>query len=35
MRNLLEIPVIELMKLWGEFVEAYHHKHPYAGNVVL
>jgi len=29
---LIEVPLIELLKLWGELVEAYHGKHGFGGD---
>lgn len=29
---LLEVPAVELMKLWGELVECYHGVHSYGGD---
>jgi hypothetical protein len=30
---LIEIPIIELLRLWGELVEAYHSVNGFGGNV--
>ena len=31
--ELLEVPMLQLMRLWAELVEAYHDKNKFGGNV--